>query len=455
MDEDEEIERDDEKAECLRIISSLQSQFPNDGTRVMTYYILGMRSGCYPHATVKFLIEHTGGKKSTVYTKLNNMEQGFGYDYNKKRTALNPEESAQLYDLVVGRNSDEHSMTFVEITQEANEITRERREQINRPPISVSTIRNWTEKNGLLHKKALSNYEMKALSCRIAIATMYQNLHNEMALFNYPPKLIFNMDESWVSTEGKVMRAHVVCTKDGEPTRKAATISAHVTLIGCVSLDGQHVKPTYLVPHELQQAGMVAKYHLEDVKYFVQSSGFISVDNYVRWLKEVLVPHIEAKRDFPGQMALLIVDPHSTRTHAKVKKVLFENNIRELLLPASVTSVFQPLDKVVFSVYKNKLRENATNGAGGVYAFLYYSISAYQVATTPMNIDASWKRSKLFAPDYEDVIATFREADPSPTNGVRSNIVLGPTYETSDWQARANVYSVCFKQRPGIIAAKA
>lgn len=125
MDEDGEIERDDEKAECLRIISSLQSQFPNDGTRVMTYYILGIRSGCYPHATVKFLHEHTGGNTSTVYTKLKNMEQGFDYDYNRKRTALNPEESARLYDLVVGRNSDEHSMTFVEITQEVNEITRE------------------------------------------------------------------------------------------------------------------------------------------------------------------------------------------------------------------------------------------------------------------------------------------------------------------------------------------
>ena len=38
--------------------------------------------------------DHTGGNTSTVYTKLKNMEQGFDYDYNKKRTALNPEESA-------------------------------------------------------------------------------------------------------------------------------------------------------------------------------------------------------------------------------------------------------------------------------------------------------------------------------------------------------------------------
>ena len=111
----------------------------------------------------------------------------------------------------------------------------------------------------------------------------------------------------------------------------------------------------YLVPHELQQEGMVAKYHLRKLKYFVQKSGFMTVDLYVRWLKEVLVPYVEENRDFPGQMALLIVDPHSTRTHEKVNKVLFDNNIRQLILPASVTSKFQPLNRSVYSLYKSKL----------------------------------------------------------------------------------------------------
>lgn len=442
MNEEEGIDRDDDKAEALRIIAALRSQYGDENNRVMTYYVLGMREHAYPHMTIKFLEEHTGGKDSSVYRRLDAIKNGFDYDYKHKKTVLNPDESDELYALVVLRNSQENSMTYEEITAEANRITEGRRAQLNRPPISVNTIRQWAKRKGLLHSKPMSPYEMKALSCRVTIAKMYENLHREMETYKYPPYLVLNMDETWVSTEGKMVNACVVYPKGGYPIRRQATLSSHITLIGCISLDGEALKATYLVPHELQQEGMVAKYHLRKLKYFVQKSGFMTVDLYVRWLKEVLVPYVEENRNFPGQMALLIVDPHSTRTHEKVNKVLFDNNIRQLILPASVTSKFQPLDRSVYSIYKSNMRKNANEGPGGVYAFLHNSLSAFQIATAVSHVEASWKNSDLFNPDYKDIIESFPEGEPSPTDGVRSNIVMGPTYETSTWEPRNHAFNV-------------
>jgi len=209
------------------------------------------------------------------------------------------------------------------------------------------------------------------------------------------------------------------------PICEQATIGKHITLIACVSLDCEAVPQCYIIPSELKSQTLKDQYHLKRVKYFVQESGFMTTELLVRWIDEVFGPYLDKERNGSNQMALLIVDPHTTRTRPEVIAALKRHNIRELILPAHVTSVFQPLDLVIFSSYKSSLRRNATTGNGGLYAFLLYSIDAFQKAATVMNIDKAWEKSRLFETNLEPILEKFR--DPGPKDGVevRCNMVVG------------------------------
>ena len=66
--------------------------------------------------------------------------------------------------------------------------------------LSTKTIKRWLEMHGFTLSKPLTDYEAKAKSDRETMAKMYENLHTLFQHGQYPDSLIFNMDETWVST---------------------------------------------------------------------------------------------------------------------------------------------------------------------------------------------------------------------------------------------------------------
>ena len=109
------------------------------------------------------------------------------------------------------------------------------------------------------------------------------------------------------------------------------------------------------------------------------------------------------------------------------RAALKENLIDMVVLPAHVTSKFQPLDVGVYSSYKNKYRELVKKVKGGVYGSLYASVSAFHVATMPMNIFNAWEKSKLFSANYKDVIESYLPRAPGVKENNKSNYVVEST----------------------------
>jgi len=231
------------------------------------------------------------------------------------------------------------------------------------------------------------------------------------------------MDESWGSTEGKTISEYVVHTSDLPAIRTSPAEDKHITLIGCIPRKGKAVRPAFIVPSIPQMRNLEAN-DLDDVKIYDQPSGFQTGEIIAKWIEDVFVPHIDGIRIWPWEHALLIVDAHSSRLHPDAQLALLRNNIDLMILPAHVTSIFQPLDREVFIRYKAELRRLIKGKAGGICKQLWWSLNAFHFATAPQYIKAAWERSNLFTEDQASIINSFVLHDKPVRNNGRSNIVL-------------------------------
>lgn len=80
------------------------------------------------------------------------------------------------------------------------------------------------------------------------------------------------------------------------------------------SIEGSTVRSTYIVP-SLPQRVKLEEYGLDNVKLYVQPSGFQTGEIFARWIEDVFVPHVDNIRVSPWQRALLIVDAHTSRLY--------------------------------------------------------------------------------------------------------------------------------------------
>ena len=85
---------------------------------------------------------------------------------------------------------------------------------------------------------------------------------------------------------------------------------------------------------------------------YSNETGFINGDILARWIHEVLGPYVIYKRKNQYQRALLIVDAHTTRHYPMVLNALRCYGIDMIVLPAHVTSKYQPLDVVIYGIFK-------------------------------------------------------------------------------------------------------
>ena len=118
--------------------------------------------------------------------------------------------------------------------------------------LNKDTVKDWCIAHGICFDKAMTEYKALALSDRESIQKMFDNIHMLMRRYKYIPSLILNMDESWVATEKKVS-SHVVAHPPDLPPISHATVDGmNITLIGCISMNGEVVTPTYIVPSPLK-----------------------------------------------------------------------------------------------------------------------------------------------------------------------------------------------------------
>lgn len=321
-----------------------------------------------------------------------------------RRPSLTPQE----LHLVLGRirflTEGKQSPSLDAITDYANAL-RLKRLGDSYSPISKKTVSSLLRKEGMLISVPKTPFEVKAISDQASIRQLYVNIHGLMDAFRYPNWLIFNMDETWVSIDNQYNKKSVVHPKDLPGVSYQSNTGRHITVVGCIAKSGDAVEESFVVPMEVAIAHSMNDSCLEQVKIFTSMSGFMNGELLTKWIDEVLGPHVQRKRQYMGQRALLIVDAHASRYSYAVLAALERNRIDMLVLPARVTSMFQPLDVVVYRKFKrgfkNDMRKNSDKS---LCSILFSARNAFRIATTPRAIKSAWERSRLFSEDYETVI---------------------------------------------------
>lgn len=216
--------------------------------RQIYYYQDHVKKG-YPLIPKRVLFREYGVNPQHFYDKNRKVKNGFPYEHNTKCPILNDNEGKELLEYIRGNAEMRSCVTLPEIVTKATEIVARRNnntflfgEQLNK-----DTVKDWCIAHGICFK-AMTEYKALALSDRESIQKMFDNIHMFMGRYNYSPSLILNMDESWVATEKKVSAEYITHPPDPPPI----TDGTHITLIGCISMNGEVVTPTYIVPSPLK-----------------------------------------------------------------------------------------------------------------------------------------------------------------------------------------------------------
>ncbi|KAK8803643.1 hypothetical protein WA158_001337 [Blastocystis sp. Blastoise] len=276
--------------------------------------------------------------------------------------------------------------------------------------VSEGYVRKLLKKNNILLKRPLTNYEEKARPTKKDAKILYRNIHYVINKRKIKTSLIFNMDESWVTPGDKRSRVTVAVDNDHLPITKQGTSVTHTTLIGCICADGTAVPSSYVVDRDTYNIKEIDKQNLSYIKVWSAKSGWINTHVLYSWIQDIFLPYVNKKRkdmnlDSTNDYCLLILDAHTTRNDTDFLRLCENNRIDVIVLPKNTTSVFQPLDLVIYNVYKSKFRRyyKTTNR----YSLLAASEDAFSEAFTRRNILSAWQASRLLIDDENEFIKDF------------------------------------------------
>jgi len=210
----------------------------------------------------------------------------------------------------------------------------------------------------------------------------------------------YNMDETGNSI-GAIKGAHVVVDKTLQTKYQAHPGRQEwVTVIECVSADGQSIPPLIIFKGKNVLSSWVPKEVLEkDIHFACSLLGYTNNDLGFYWLKDIFEPATREKA--AGKPRLLLCDGHESHISSDFVFFCIEHNIYlHLLLPHS-SHLLQPLDVGVFGPLKKAisarldrlLRVGINRLEKGEWVERY--MEARDVAITENNIRGGWRGSGL------------------------------------------------------------
>ena len=174
-------------------------------------------------------------------------------------------------------------------------------------------------------------------------------------LLKRDPRLIFNMDETMVSSR---KRFKVLCTKGHVPLSTADQIFPHITACVTISTGGKVLKPMFILPNK-KTLGELKE--LDGLAYFVSSnSGWINRDLFTYWgltfLSEISLYRLTLPSHLRNKRILLLLDGHKSRVNYFIAKLFDMNGIDILVFPGHTSHVLQPFDVGAASSLKSEYR---------------------------------------------------------------------------------------------------
>lgn len=408
------------------LCTPLFASIPCPSLRVLLYRHLQYLH-CFPKVSVPVLCTLAGTTVDRYYRIRRRFLHGLPISSSGRFPILNTSESFSLEQYILESISRRCCPTLADLSLEVSRILCHRQPQYAfGERVSESTLRRWLTRHGFILSPSLLSFDIPAKSDRYSIMLLYHHLHELCRRGQYPDNLIFNMDETWVATEEEQPFAHVVHTADSPPFSFIPPEGKHISLIACISKSADEVPSAYILPKRLVLNKNIDIHNLRGIQYWFNNSGFLTKSILISWLQCIFIPHVNSIRLSQEQHALLICDAHTSRYDPEIWNLLKSQNIDMLVLPAHVTSVFQPLDLGVFRMFKKYLKEckKLLDNA----ELLKMSVASFRKATTCIEIDKGWNESKLFISQWKEYADTFPEIPNDPDSSItrrsRANYVV-------------------------------
>ena len=218
-----------------------------------------------------------------------------------------------------------------------------------------SWLKKAAERMGILVVPKKTLEEMRRAGCDKRIINLFFDNHGK--LMDRSPLLIFNMDETMISSNKKFK---VLCPKKYKGLSVSEPNYPHITACVTIGASGVLMKPMIILPNKKTIRGIEEFIH--DFHIASSSSGWMNKKLFTFWalcfVSETLVYRLNLPEHLREQRILLIMDGHKSRANFFAVKLFDAFGIDLLILPGHTTHLLQPFDICVASSLKTEYKKN-------------------------------------------------------------------------------------------------
>ena len=276
---------------------------------------------------------------------------------------------------------------------------------------SRSWLNEVCKKRGYKILSARTLEEIRRKNINIEQIDEFYQKYGEL-ITNTPPELLFNADETSLSTN----RVYKVIGKDSKKTvRRTRGKSAHITALLCFNAVGEKTMP-FIVLQNLQKMPSEFEGLKGTVVFSSSISGWMTKNLFFAWC--VLFSHfiseyrLKLDKSLQDKPVLLTMDGHRSRICLEGILYLRKFNIRLLILPSHMSHLIQAFDvalsgnlKTEFEkaillseLYKNKILNTECNETARSYSrqiMVYSLVEAWQKTSTFKNCQKAFEACGL------------------------------------------------------------
>ncbi len=240
-------------------------------------------------------------------------------------------------------------------------------------------------------------------------------------MFSYDPRLVFNVDETFISVKEHKLNVAVHRDISGSRKQLVGHVDYHMTLINtccAYSVGGLADVPTPTIILPGKNVPTFTHPSLQILWNWAGSdSGWITDEIWVEWIQTVFIPFIAVRRSTlipppTNSKVLLWSDGHQSRLQLEALDWLTAENIQLVLIPPHTSHILQPLDCGIHYKFKKELSAGFVKicPLGKITTATYRTHlltaahSALYCALNPLTVEHAWRATGLFPFDPNHVL---------------------------------------------------
>ncbi|XP_050518182.1 uncharacterized protein LOC126892621 [Diabrotica virgifera virgifera] len=187
------------------------------------------------------------------------------------------------------------------------------------------------------------------------VKTFFKNLRNVINNEEIDKSMIFNMDESGLTTVQNTSKIFALKGKKQVGAITSGERGVYSTVVACMSSGGTYIPPAIIFPRKKFNPTLYDGAPLGTLCLY-NESGYMTGELFLKWM-EHFIKHV---RPNTKNKALLILDGHVSHKNLEALELAKNNSVVLFCLPSHCTHRLQPLDVCFFEPLSNYYDAAAT-----------------------------------------------------------------------------------------------